>query len=261
MRVLLTNDDGIDSPAFQSLIRVLQDDFKITVVAPQQEMSAVSHALTIKSPLFCEERIIEDHNAIGVRGTPADCVKLALDRFMPEPPDLVISGINKGANVGINIFYSGTVAAAMQATLAGIPSFAVSLASFSSNEFQYASRVAHLLARQIMRNRLPSGIMLNVNVPDLPSHLIKGVRATRQGKTVYHDHYIEKTDPRGDQYFWLDGSECRDEHDLSIDHHALNAGWISVTPLISNLTANGNVSGVETDFAGLLQNELITVNK
>lgn len=230
MRLLLTNDDGVSALGIAALVKELKD-FDLTIVAPASEMSAVSHGLTIRQPLICHERTIFDHDATAVFGTPADCVKLALDQLMTPLPDCVVSGINQGPNTGINVFYSGTVAAAVEATLMGVPAIAVSLASFTSHEFETAAVVARYCIDLIRNTPLPPGILLNVNVPSVPYDEIQGFRQTIQGMGRYKDTFVKRLDPRGRPYYWLTGNRVDTPMSLIDDDQALAENYISITPL------------------------------
>jgi 5'-nucleotidase len=236
--ILLTNDDGYQADGLRQLIHEFKHEAVLTVAAPMEERSGVGHALTIRQPLMVRESLFEGQKIYAVSGTPADCVKLALNKFCERTPDLVISGINQGPNTGINVFYSGTAAAALEACLLGIPSMAVSLASYHSKDFSAASNFAGKIAHLIMNKGIPSRVMINVNVPNLPFNEIKGIRLTVQGKGCYEDNYLERKDPRGRSYYWIDG-EQRDERIADgEDDDALRKGWVSVTPLYANLTAD-----------------------
>jgi len=230
--ILLTNDDGIHSSGLQALADRLQSLGRIVVVAPDRERSAIGHALTLHAPLRAEE-ILADRWAVS--GTPTDAVNLGIHGILKEKPDLVISGINKGGNMGDDLTYSGTVAAAMEATLMGVPAIAVSLSSKSFNyaDFADAARVAEQLARTVTEHGMPADTFINVNVP--PSKPL-GIRLTRQGKRIYEDAVIENIDPRGKNYYWI-GAGGLDFQDLEgTDFHAVQHGYVSVTPLHLDLT-------------------------
>ena len=232
MLILLTNDDGIHSAGLQALADRLQSLGRIVVVAPDRERSAIGHALTLHAPLRAEE-ILADRWAVS--GTPTDAVNLGIHGILKEKPDLVISGINKGGNMGDDLTYSGTVAAAMEATLMGVPAIAVSLSSksFSYTDFADAAGVAEQLARTVTEHGMPADTFINVNVP--PSKPL-GIRLTRQGKRIYEDAVIENIDPRGRTYYWI-GAGDLDFQDLEgTDFHAVQHGYVSVTPLHLDLT-------------------------
>jgi 5'-nucleotidase len=230
--ILLTNDDGIHSAGLQALAEQLQALGRVVVVAPDRERSAIGHALTLHSPLRVEE-IIKDRWAVS--GTPTDAVILGICTLLQEKPDLVISGINKGGNMGDDLSYSGTVAAAMEATRMGVPAIAMSLASqsFKYDDFADAANIARRLAITVLEHGLPADTFINTNVPDRKP---LGVRLTRQGKRVYEDAVVEKRDPRGRSYYWIGAGELGFQNLAGTDFHAVHNGYVSVTPLHLDLT-------------------------
>lgn len=237
MRVLLSNDDGIYAPGLAALAAELKKMADVTVVAPEREQSAVGHAITLTDPL----RVNEYHKngdffGWAVSGTPADCVKIAICALLNQKPDLVISGINQGSNTGINTIYSGTVSAATEGRINDIPSFAISLTSYTYKDFEPAARFAAKLASQYLSLDLPKGVFMNVNVPALPEAEIKGVRLTRQGQANYVEIFHRRFDPKGRVYFWMDGERVAEEEDVNIDERAVKAGYISITPIHYDLT-------------------------
>ena len=232
MLILLTNDDGIHSAGLQALASELQTFGRIVTVAPDRERSAVGHALTLHAPLRAEE-ITKDHWAVS--GTPTDAVSLGICSLLKEKPALVISGINKGGNMGDDLTYSGTVAAAMEATLMGVPAIAVSLAaqSFKFDDFADAAKIAQQLAATVLEHGLPADTFLNINVPDRKP---LGIRLTRQGKRIYEDAVVENRDPRGRTYYWIGAGELGFQNLDGTDFHAVQNGYVSVTPLHLDLT-------------------------
>lgn len=235
MLILVTNDDGVRAPGISVLAEHLSSLGRVVVIAPDRERSAASHSLTLHSPLRAEEFAPD---VFAVDGTPTDCVNLGIHGLLGQPPDLVVSGINLGANMGDDITYSGTVSAAMEATLMGVPAFAVSLDTRQGQrkDFQPAARFAARLAAQVARRGLPPDTFLNVNVPRLHGGTIHGVRLTRQGKRIYQDLVVEKIDPRGRKYYWIGGGEPSFQDLEGTDFHAVSKGCISVTPLHLDLT-------------------------
>jgi 5'-nucleotidase len=230
--ILVTNDDGILSPGLHMLAEALRTLGRVVVVAPDRERSAIGHALTLHSPLRAMEQAADRW---AVDGTPADCVNLGIHGLLKSAPDLVVSGINKGGNLGDDLTYSGTVAAAMEATLMGVPALAVSLAAerFAKEDFQWGALWAAKLASMVKKHGLPADTFLNVNVPSGCPH---GMRLTRQGKRRYADAVVRNIDPRGRTYYWLGAGELS-FHDLEgTDVHAVERGWVSVTPLHLDLT-------------------------
>jgi 5'-nucleotidase len=211
-------------------------------VAPATEQSGVGHAITVANPLRIKKRRL-DGNCEGyvVNGTPADCVKIAVSVIFKRIPKLVVSGINLGPNVGISVIYSGTVSAAAEGAMLGIPSMAVSLNTFKNPRWDTASRVARMLAVKAMRFGLPSYTMLNINVPNLPLKRVKGVKVTRVGKSRFAEVFHRRTMPRGGEYYWLDGElEVLDSAD-GTDIQALQKGFVAVTPVTFDLTNHAAV--------------------
>ena len=234
MNILLTNDDGINANGIKILARHLEKIGKVAIVAPDRERSAVGHALTLHDPLRAVEL---GANLYSVDGTPTDCVNLGIHSLLSVKPDIVISGINHGANLGDDITYSGTVSTAMEATLMGIPAFAISLAANGEpDNFTQAAIFAAKLAGTIMENGLPADTFLNVNVPNLPREMLRRPLITRQGKRSYGGMIIDKIDPRGRSYYWI-GTADMQFHDLEgTDYYAVTRGHISITPLHLDLT-------------------------
>jgi 5'-nucleotidase len=237
MKILLTNDDGIYAKGIEVLYEHLRNDFEVVVVAPETEQSAVGHSITLTDPLRVMN--VNRNGAFfgkAVKGTPADCVKLAINELMDSPPELVVSGINLGANVGINVIYSGTVSAATEGTILGIAAIAVSVNTFHDPDFEPAARFARLLARQVQEHGLPPHTSLNVNVPAIPGDRIKGVRVTRQGITRFVEKFDRRVDPRENVYYWQCGSTHPLTEDGDTDASALAMDYISVTPIHHDLT-------------------------
>ncbi len=246
MRIMLTNDDGINAPGLYALQARMRKTDEIAIVAPDSERSAVGHAITTVDPL----RVIEVKRngslyGLAVSGTPADCVKIAIKALLPWRPDMVISGINQGPNTGMNAIYSGTISAATEATMLGIPAFAVSLDSFTSREFAPAAAFAGRLAKTIARRKLPPGVLLNVNFPALPARRVRGVRVTRQGMARFSEEFHKRMDPRGHAYWWLGGEMLEAEEEDGTDSAALREGYISVTPIHYDMTAFGSLEKIE----------------
>jgi 5'-nucleotidase len=239
LKILVTNDDGIQSQGIILLAKALQDVGDVVVIAPDREKSATAHSLTLHRPLRVEKI---KKNFYAIDGTPADCVHLAVNGLLSEGPHLVVSGINKGPNLGNDITYSGTVSAAFEGTLLGIPSFAVSLAARSHFDFRPAARFAARVARRLMKKGLPKDTFLNVNVPNLDEEEIKSYKITRQGR--YHVHgnqAVEKVDPRGRKYYWIGGGTMVFDQRGETDHEAVSHGFISITPLHIDLTSHASI--------------------
>jgi len=233
--ILLSNDDGISSEGLAILQRVLSDLDDTWVVAPDRDQSAVSHSLTLQRPLRIEQ--VGPH-AFTVDGTPTDCVNLGINCIMrgEQRPCLVVSGINQGANLGDDVTYSGTVSAAMEATLLGVPALAVSLATRPPFDYRAAAHFTRQLAEAVLVHRLPPDTLLNVNVPPGAPDRIQSFRFTRQGKRRYTDAIIENTDPRGKKYYWIGGDQEDSVPEEGTDLWAVQRGLISVTPLHLDLT-------------------------
>lgn len=235
--ILVCNDDGIDAPGIYTLVQQLKKIGHITVVAPDKQQSAVGHAITMNYPLRVEE-FKKNGKFFGyaVQGTPADCVKLAVKALLKRPPDLIISGINHGSNTAISIIYSGTVSAATEGTILGIPSIAVSLTTHGPADFHYAANVARKLALLVVRKGLPVGTLLNVNIPPLKSNEILGVLVTRQGKAVWNDTFDHRRDPNNREYYWLTGGLEEVDKELDFDDAAVQNNYVSITPIHYDLT-------------------------
>lgn len=238
MNILLTNDDGIHAPGLTVLLDELRSLGKVTVVAPESEQSAVGHAISLNQPLRVR-RVSLDQDVPGwaVIGTPADCVKIAVAELLASPPDLVVSGINLGANVGINVLYSGTVSAATEASILGVRALAFSLNSYKETNFARAADLARkILARLLEWPGWTPEICLNVNLPDLPPDQVRGVKFTRQDVSPLVEQYERRVDPRERIYYWLAGINDRQGPDLNTDFGALGAGYVSITPIHHDLT-------------------------
>lgn len=234
MKILVTNDDGIYAPGIQALAEALKAVGDVAVVAPDRERSAVGHALTLHHPLRALQM---GPNVFAVDGTPTDCVNLGIHDLLSFKPDIVVSGINRGANLGDDVTYSGTVAAAMEATLMGIPAFAVSLAAEGvGKNYDMAAEFAARLACRIHENGLPGDTFLNVNVPDLPRDAILPSRITSQGRRRFEGNVVGKLDPRGQKYYWIGSAELSFLDIEGTDYHAVSRGHVSVTPLHLDLT-------------------------
>ena len=243
MNILLTNDDGIRAPGLVALAEALSVQNEVVVIAPDTERSGSSHGLTISQPLFVTETWIGNCKGFAVSGFPADCVKLGLSHLVERRPDLVISGINKGANTGINVFYSGTVAAAIEATFVGIPAIAVSIDSFVSPDYLFSAQFIANIVSILKTHRIPDKVVLNVNVPGVPEEHIQGVRLTRQNHHIFKDKYIRRMAPGDKPYYWLNGDPPEQEDDGYIDDCALAKGFISITPLVADFNVSETRGG------------------
>ena len=231
--ILVTNDDGVHAHGLAALHKAMTELGDVYVAAPDRERSAVSHALTLHRPLKADE--LSEH-VYSINGTPTDCVALALHKILPRKPDLIASGINRGANLGDDVTYSGTVSAAMEGTILGVPSFAISLAG--ERPFLYDSAVPFAIevARYILEKQLPYDTFLNVNVPNLPKESLKGIRITTQGKRIYDNAIQEIYSPWGEKHYWIGGGKPYWEHGEDMDMQSVMVGYVSVTPVHMDMT-------------------------
>ena len=244
MKILVTNDDGVRAPGIRALAEALRSVGDVFVVAPDRERSAVSHALTLHHPL----RATAIRPAVfAVDGTPTDCVNLGIHALLEARPDIVVSGINCGGNMGDDVTYSGTISAAMEATLMGIPALAVSLVTAGRGDnYVAAAAFAARLVRIVSDRGLPRDTLLNVNVPDLPPDQLGCAVITTQGKRDYEGKIITKTDPRGRNYYWIGNGEMQLRDLEGTDYHAVKRGLISVTPLHLDLTNYASLTMLKT---------------
>ncbi len=235
--ILVSNDDGIHSEGICKLASALRRVGTVYVVAPDRERSAASHSLTLHRPL----RVVETaKQTFAVDGTPTDCINIAVHGILPVRPDLVVSGINRGINLGEDVSYSGTVSAAMEGTLLNIPSIAISLEGRDTFEYKTAAAFAVKISRHVLKSGLPKDTLINVNIPAVKS--LKGYKITHLGKRFFNDVVVEKLDPRGKKYYWIGGDVDRWEGGKECDFYAMEKGYISVTPLHLDLT---NYSSIE----------------
>lgn len=231
--ILVTNDDGVSSQGIIALFEAMKQIGNAYIVAPDRERSAVSHMLTMHRPFKVKEI---DKNTYTVDGTPTDCVVIGADKILPEKPSLIVSGINKGGNVGDDISYSGTVSAAVEGTIMGIRSFAISLVGEKNFHFDTAAHWAIEVAKYIFEKSLPQDTLLNVNIPNLPKNKIAGIKFTRQGKRVYDNAVHETLDPKKNKYFWIGGGTPSWEEGDNTDIQAVQHDYVSITPIHLDLT-------------------------
>ena len=235
--ILISNDDGIFSDGIYALWEAMSEIGKTTVVAPNTEKSAVGHAITLSDPIRIQKvKRANGFAGFSVHGTPADSVKIAVKSIMDSKPDLIISGINVGANVGQNLLYSGTISAATEGTFLGIPSIAISLNSYEKCDFSGAKKVASKIVDAVLQNDLPRGTLLNVNVPNIPQPNYLGYKITKQGELFFKDHFEKREDPHGRQYYWMTGVIVNPDSDIQWDGFALEKGYVSITPLQLKMT-------------------------
>ncbi len=236
MHILLSNDDGYQAPGLAALAAALSEIAAITVVAPDRDRSGASNSLTLEMPIRARE---EDNGFIRVEGTPTDCVHLAITGLLEEEPDMVVAGVNAGANMGDDVIYSGTVAAATEGRFLGYPALAVSITSHTPRYFETAARVARELIERMQQSGLPPELILNVNVPDLPYDELQGLQATRLGHRHKAEPVIKETDPRGRPIYWVGTAGPEQDAGPGTDFHAVRNGYVSVTPLQVDLTRHG----------------------
>lgn len=247
LHILISNDDGIDALGIFALAEEIKKIADVTVIAPDKQQSAVGHAITMNYPL----RVVPFYKngelfGYAVEGTPADAVKLGVRSLMKTKPDMILSGINHGSNTAINIIYSGTVSAATEGTILGIPSIAFSLTTYAEPDFSYAAKFARKLALLVAEQGLPEGTLLNVNVPHVPEHDLAGVLATRQGKSTWEDTFDVRRDPANREYFWLTGKLNVVDSDLDVDQIAIQKNFVSVTPIHYDLTDRAMLETMRT---------------
>lgn len=241
MRILVSNDDGYFSPGIAALAEALSAVGQVTVVAPERDRSGASNSLTLDRPLSLKRTA---NGFYYVNGTPTDCVHLAVTGMLDHLPDMVVSGVNHGANMGDDTVYSGTVAAATEGFLLGVPSIAVSLVSKSASDFSAAARVARDLAERFMRAPFSQPVLLNVNVPDVGYERLRGVRVTRLGKRHKAEPAVRSVTPRNDIVYWVGAAGDAADAGEGTDFHAVASGYVSVTPLQIDLTHTGLIAPV-----------------
>lgn len=257
LRILLTNDDSIYAPGLAVLWDALQDIAEVDVVAPDRERSATGHGITVDQPLRAERISMFDGRAWAVNGTPADCVKLAISCLLKERPDLVIAGINRGPNLGIDVLYSGTVSGALEGLISGIAALAVSVTDYHSPDYRYAASFTRKLAPLVLENGFCRDSLLNINVPSLPPEQIRGVKVTRLGNRKYVNCFETRTDPRGRAYYWLGGDVIDvidDSSEMDTDVATIRENMVSITPIHIDLT-NYRALNILKDLLGGLSGE------
>ncbi len=243
MRILVSNDDGYQAPGIVQLAKILTEVAEVIVVAPDRDRSGASHSLTLKHPLYVTHH---ENGFSSVEGTPTDCVHVAITGLLlDKAPDMVVSGINAGANMGDDVIYSGTVAAAMEGRFLGLPAIAISLASYPPQHFATAAKVAKRLVLALQKRPLPGNTILNVNVPDLPYTELAGFQTTRLGNRHQSEPVIKDTDPRGRTIYWIGPAGPEQDAGPNTDFYAVRMGYVSVTPLQVDLTAHGALDQVD----------------
>lgn len=239
--ILVSNDDGIDAPGISALASAMREFGDVCIAAPFQEQSAVGHAITIRDPVRARQvslDIADGVTAYSVRGTPADCVKLAVNQLLPRRPDLVVSGINRGPNTAVNVIYSGTVSAATEAAILGIDSIAFSLCSWEGGDYRPSQEIAQRIVARVLASGLPPGVLLNVNIPAVPREQIQGIVPTRQARSRWEESFHERFDPNNQPYYWLTGTFVNLDEGENTDLWAVENDYVSVTPIQYDLTAH-----------------------
>ena len=250
--ILVTNDDGINAPGIRTLVSVIKDIGDVIVVAPDSPQSGMGHAITINSTLH-SSRITPKNSEIieySCSGTPADCVKLAINELMPRKPDLCVSGINHGSNSSINVIYSGTMSAAIEAGIEGVPAIGFSLLDYSWNaDFSQSKDFIRKITLNALNNVIPKGVVLNVNIPAVKKSDIKGVKICRQAMAYWVEEFDKRKNPLGQEYYWLTGKFVNKDQGEDTDEWALNNNYISIVPVEFDLTAHHAIKGLnEWDF-------------
>jgi 5'-nucleotidase len=231
--ILVTNDDGVHAPGILALYGAMKEPGDTYIVAPDRERSAAGHSLTLHRPLKAEEIRAR---VFSINGTPTDCVTLGINKLLPQKPDIVVSGINRGANLGDDITYSGTVSAAIEGTMFGVPSVAFSVVSDKDYQYETAAYFATKIISYVLKHSLPYDTLLNVNFPEVSRQEIKGIKITRQGKRIYENSIQETFNPWGEKYYWIGGGRTFWEHGDEADMEAVQQNYISITPIHLDLT-------------------------
>ena len=248
--ILVTNDDGITAPGVRNLINFMNEIGEVIVVAPNSPQSGKGHAITINSTLSFEELNLEGpQRDFSCSGTPVDCVKMALDKILPRRPDIVVSGINHGANSSINVIYSGTMSAAVEAGVEGLPAIGFSLLDFSwEADFMQAKDFIQDIVRKTLKNPMPKGVVFNVNIPNLTKEEIKGVKICKQANAKWEESFDERINPHGKKYYWLTGYFNNMDESEDADETALANGFISIVPVKFDLTAYEYIDQLRAEY-------------
>lgn len=247
--ILVTNDDGITAPGIRNLISVMNEIGDVVVVAPDSPQSGMGHAITINSTLFVEAITVDEgpQKEYSCSGTPADCVKLAVNEILDRQPDLCVSGINHGSNSSINVIYSGTMSAAIEAGIEGIPAIGFSLLDFNWNaNFEASRKYVKTITETVLKNGLPKDVVLNVNIPNLPESDIKGIKVCRQARANWKEEFDKRKNPHGKEYYWLTGKFINLDNGEDTDINALENAYVSVVPVQFDLTAHHSLQTLNT---------------
>tara|TARA_B110000116_G_C16781417_1_gene558556 strand:+ start:98 stop:871 length:774 start_codon:yes stop_codon:yes gene_type:complete len=247
--ILVTNDDGINAPGIRALIGVMNQIGDVVVVAPDSPQSGMGHAITINSTLYCSEikNLNRPHKEYQCSGTPADCVKLAINELLNRKPDLCVSGINHGSNSSINVIYSGTMSAAIEAGIEGVPAIGFSLLDFKWNaNFESLKTFVKSITLSALKNKIPSNVVLNVNFPKLKKEEINGIKICRQANASWVEKFDKRKSPLGRDYYWLTGEFINNDKGLDTDEWALANGYISIVPTQFDFTAHNSIKEINT---------------
>jgi 5'-nucleotidase len=246
--ILVTNDDGINAPGIRFLIDIVNDFGDVVVVAPDSPQSGMGHAITINNTLYCEPIVInknEPQSEYSCSGTPADCVKIAVNEILKRKPDLCVSGINHGSNSSINVIYSGTMSAAVEAGTHGIPAIGFSLLDYSLDaDFTHSKEFVRRIISECLNNEVPKGVVLNVNIPKISNTKLKGIKICRQANGVWEEKFDKRTNPLGREYYWLSGKFVNNDQGEDTDEWALENGYVSITPTQYDLTAHQAIKNI-----------------
>jgi len=246
--ILVTNDDGINAPGIRFLIEIMNDFGDVVVVAPDSPQSGMGHAITINSTLYCEPIVInknEPQSEYSCSGTPVDCVKIAVNEILKRKPDLCVSGINHGSNSSINVIYSGTMSAAIEAGTQGIPAIGFSLLDYSLDaDFSHSKEFIKRIVSECLKNGMPEGVVLNVNIPKISNSKLKGIKICRQANGVWEEKFDKRTNPLGRDYYWLSGKFVNNDKGEDTDEWALENEYVSITPTQYDLTAHHAIKNI-----------------
>jgi len=246
--ILVTNDDGINAPGIRFLIEIMNDFGDVVVVAPDSPQSGMGHAITINSTLYCEPIVInknEPQSEYSCSGTPVDCVKIAVNEILKRKPDLCVSGINHGSNSSINVIYSGTMSAAVEAGTHGIPAIGFSLLDYSLYaDFSHSKEFIKRIVSECLKNGMPEGVVLNVNIPKISNSKLKGIKICRQANGVWEEKFDKRTNPLGRDYYWLSGKFVNNDKGEDTDEWALENEYVSITPTQYDLTAHHAIKNI-----------------
>ena len=247
--ILVTNDDGISAAGIRTLISIMSEIGDVVVVAPDKPQSAMGHAITINNTLYLNKMSADDSSIIeyNCSGTPVDCVKLAVNEILHRKPDLCVSGINHGSNSSINVIYSGTMSAAVEAGIEGIPAIGFSLLDYDWNaDFSQIKSYVKKIAMEVLKNKLPNGVVLNVNLPKLKENEIKGIKICRQAKALWMEKFDKRKTPQGKDYYWLTGEFVNEDKGEDTDEWALENGYVSIVPIQFDMTAHHTIQQLNT---------------